>query len=77
MERASGSARTAAGRTGHRLSPDEVRIMIDGGKPAVYERIFGRKAGKMIWGRWGHELGLKTTKICIKSKFSGLNLILL
>jgi hypothetical protein len=53
MERASGSARTAAGRTGHRLSPDEVRIMIDGGKPAVYERIFGRKAGKMIWGRWG------------------------
>ncbi|MFL9888023.1 hypothetical protein PQR68_17090 [Paraburkholderia agricolaris] len=23
--------------------------MIDGGKPAVYERILGRKAGKMIW----------------------------
>lgn len=23
--------------------------MIDGAKPAVYERILGRKAGKMIW----------------------------
>ncbi len=23
--------------------------MIEGAKPAVYERIFGRKAGKMIW----------------------------
>jgi hypothetical protein len=51
--------------------------MIDGRKPVVYERIFGRKAGKMIWGRLGHELDLKTTKISIKSKFSGLNLILL
>jgi hypothetical protein len=36
--------------------------MIDGGKPAVYERILGRKAGKMIWGRGGHELELKITK---------------
>lgn len=48
-ERASGSARTTADRTGHRLSPDEVRIIIDGGKLAVYERILGRKAGKTIW----------------------------
>jgi hypothetical protein len=24
--------------------------MINGGKPTVYERIFGRKAGKTIWG---------------------------
>jgi hypothetical protein len=43
------SAWTAQGRTGHRLSPDEVRIIIEGGKPVVYERIFRRKAGKTIW----------------------------
>jgi hypothetical protein len=48
-KRANRSARTAEGRTGHRLSPDEVRIIIEGGNPVVYERIFERKAKKTIW----------------------------
>jgi hypothetical protein len=26
-----------------------VRIIIERGNPVVYERIFGRKAGKKIW----------------------------
>jgi hypothetical protein len=47
--RAGRSARTAEGRTGHRISPDEVRTIIEGGNPVVYERIFGRKARKKIW----------------------------
>jgi hypothetical protein len=42
-------ARMAEVRTGHRLSPDEVRIIIEGAKSAVYERIFERKAQKTIW----------------------------
>jgi hypothetical protein len=49
VKRAGRSARTAEGRTGHRLSPDEVRIIIEGSHPAVYERIFERKSIKTIW----------------------------
>jgi hypothetical protein len=37
--------------------------MIEGCKPAVYEGIFGRKAGKMIWGAGRRRLALKTKNI--------------
>ncbi|MGF6770292.1 hypothetical protein P3T18_002771 [Paraburkholderia sp. GAS199] len=43
------TTQTAADRTGHRLSPDEVRFIIEAALAAVYEGIFERKAVKMIW----------------------------